>query len=178
MKPKSNIAIRLSRPGDAPEVLRLKDETWLDAYPSIDHGVSVADIESHLTKDDPAVRLERWQGYLAPTDAMQNWIALDDGKIVAFVAAAKAEPRNEVKALYVLPAYQRQGIGSALMSEALAWLGSTKDIFLGVVEYNQPAIAAYTKAGFVPNGRSKDDPFELQTGATMPVLEMVKAAAL
>lgn len=170
----ANITIRISMPEDAVEVLRLKDATWLDAYPNAEQGISEVDILTHLEKDSESARISRWQGYLQPTDAMKNWIAVLDGKIVGFVAAAQGESRNEIKALYVLPDYQRQGIGSGLLQTALEWLGASKDIFLGVVEYNQPAVAAYTKAGFRVAGRSQDDPFVLPSGKAMPVIEMIK----
>ncbi len=170
------ITIRLSQPDDAAQVLRLKDDTWLDAYPSAEHGVTIADIRSHIAKDPAEDRIERWRGYLLPTDTMKNWVALADGEIVGFVAGATGDPRNEIKALYVLPTYQRQGIGTRLLAEAIGWLGSGKDSFLHVVAYNHPAIAAYSKAGFMPSDHSHDDEFALPSGAVMPEIEMVKKA--
>jgi ribosomal protein S18 acetylase RimI-like enzyme len=174
MKPAADVTIRLSKPEDAAEVLKLKDDTWLDAYPDEKHGITVADIRSHISKDSPADRIRRWQGYLTPTATMKNWVAVVDGKIVGFVAAAIGEQRNEIKALYVLPRFQRQGIGSKLLGTALTWLGSAQEIFLNVVAYNHQAIAAYAKAGFGVVGPAPNDPFVLPSGAAMPTVEMVR----
>jgi ribosomal protein S18 acetylase RimI-like enzyme len=60
---------------------------------------------------------------------------------------------GHIAAVYVIPAYRRQGIASALMKEALKWMKERKVeyVSLNVVVQNAEAIAAYTAMGFKPN---------------------------
>lgn len=48
------------------------------------------------------------------------WVAEQDGGIVAFSMADRADP--SIFALFVLPAYEERGLGSRLLELALHWL--------------------------------------------------------
>ena len=55
---------------------------------------------------------------------------------------------SELTALYILPEYQRQGIGLELFENALSLLGSGVQLFVYVDDLNYSAKAFYEKMGF------------------------------
>src|SRR6185437_17012513 len=67
------------------------------------------------------------------------WVAQEDEKIIGFVEIQKQPEKNKIRALYVLPEYQNQGIGSVLIKKALYWLGDEKALICEVVSYNTHA---------------------------------------
>jgi ribosomal protein S18 acetylase RimI-like enzyme len=74
--------------------------------------------------------------------------------------------------VYILPSYQRMGVGCRLLEKAFAWLGEEKSISLEVVEYNAGAIAFYQRCGF--EIAKKADSYIFPSGKQMPLLEMIK----
>jgi ribosomal-protein-alanine N-acetyltransferase len=74
-----------------------------------------------------------------------------------FVLARTAADEAEVLTLAVLPAARRQGIGGALLAEALAGarLRGACAMFLEVSARNAAALALYAGAGFAEVGRRR-----------------------
>ena len=62
---------------------------------------------------------------------------------------------GEVYALYVLQAYQRQGVGFALMNAALEQLSTYERIALWVLDENEKAISFYKRYVFRFDGTSQ-----------------------
>lgn len=82
---------------------------------------------------------------------------------------------NTTESLYVLPAFQSQGVGGSLIEKAFTWLGAGKDIHVDVVTYNEQAINFYQKHGFVKRGkRPLSDPADFPSGKSFPGTEMVR----
>lgn len=95
-----------------------------------------------------------------------------DGRRAGFlkvnVGAAQSdqvtENALEVERLYLLPKFQHHGIGSQVLAstEVMAHQWYKQAIWLGVWEHNEPAKAAYEKAGFTRMGEHRftlgDDP--------------------
>ncbi len=79
-------------------------------------------------------------------------------------------------AIYVIPDYQKKGIGGLLIKRAFGWLGNNKDIFVNVVSYNQKAIGFYNRFDFKKTGRTGifDKAAQLPGGKVMPEIEMIK----
>lgn len=97
-------------------------------------------------------------------------IAKDGEKVIGFVGYGSYRDNTlsdagEIYALYVLQEYQHQGIGYALMNEAIKRLTDYSSIALWVLASNKHAIAFYERCGFRFDGISQ----ELLLGA--PVLE-------
>ncbi|MBI2012205.1 GNAT family N-acetyltransferase [Candidatus Daviesbacteria bacterium] len=102
------------------------------------------------------------------------WVVKDGGKIVGFCIARYGEKRNILEAIHLLLHYQGQGIGKQLLDKALNWLGRSKDIELGVSEYNNYAISFYEKFGFHKTGKSLNDEMTvLPSGRVIPQIEML-----
>lgn len=88
-----------------------------------------------------------------------NIVAEVDQHIVGFATYGKArdedEETGEVIAIYVLKAYQRKGIGKALMDECLLRLSAYHKIIVWVLSTNQPSIDWYERYGFIKDGKTK-----------------------
>jgi ribosomal-protein-alanine N-acetyltransferase len=61
----------------------------------------------------------------------------------------------EIHTIGVDPAYQRHGIGRAIMDRLLAWAEPGSAVFLEVRTDNEPAITLYRSLGFVTLGVRK-----------------------
>jgi len=61
----------------------------------------------------------------------------------------------EIHTIGVDPAYQRRGIGRAMMDRLLDWTGPDSVVFLEVRTDNDPAITLYRSLGFVTVGLRK-----------------------
>ncbi|MDV2481862.1 GNAT family N-acetyltransferase [Methanoculleus sp. Wushi-C6] len=75
------------------------------------------------------------------------------GRCVGYcVTSLSAERIGEVESLYVDEAYRSQGVGTALMHRALAWLDENGSIENGVsvAEGNEEAFPFYRRFGFYP----------------------------
>lgn len=75
------------------------------------------------------------------------------GRCVAYcVTSLSAERIGEIESLYVEEAYRSQGVGTALVRRALAWLGENGSVEnrVSVAEGNEEAFPFYRKFGFYP----------------------------
>jgi ribosomal protein S18 acetylase RimI-like enzyme len=98
---------------------------------------------------DPA----RW---LTPPGTRCAWIAATSELPVAghvilrqLPAGASGERAAEVSRLFVVPAAHRQGIGLALLQQAMAWAQANElDLVLEVTDHSRAARALYERAGF------------------------------
>jgi ribosomal protein S18 acetylase RimI-like enzyme len=85
-------------------------------------------------------------------------VAEEEGRIVAHAfASALQPPILFVARLYVLPASQGLGIGTALLRELFARHPSATLARLSVVEGNDGALGFYRKAGFRIIDTSRED---------------------
>ena len=119
---------------------------------------------------------QRQRTYEHPENTL---VAVADGRVVGFACYHPAardfvsvKPAAEIGALYVLEAYQRRGIGSALMRACLSRMPPLPTA-LFVLRGNEKAIRFYEKNGFVFTGARLEQPV---TGGTLVELEMVRAA--
>jgi ribosomal protein S18 acetylase RimI-like enzyme len=158
----------------------VQKNTWFITYPSDEFGITLADIESRFREDDTlagqqaiAAKKER---FLDPTQ--HTWVARHDSQIVGFVWAQRESDINKIQALYVLPDYHGLGLGRQLITLALQWLGSAKDVSVNVAAYNQKAIGFYERMGFVKTNKANvcDPASRLPSGKIIPEIEMVKKA--
>jgi ribosomal protein S18 acetylase RimI-like enzyme len=114
--------------------------------------------------------------------ARAAWLLEADGKAVGHALAgpcdlphAEVTPRcGELKRLYLLRSYQRGGLGSRLLEEALDWLQAQgrRRLWVGVWSENYGAQRLYERLGFkkvgeydFPVGRVRDREFILSRPA-------------
>lgn len=99
-------------------------------------------------------------GFVAELAQPCAWIgcAEQQGEIVGFLALRCAAGCAEILNVAVAPHHTRQGIGRALLQQALAALRAqaAEQVSLEVAQDNVPAQALYAQAGLKPLGRRKD----------------------
>jgi ribosomal protein S18 acetylase RimI-like enzyme len=90
----------------------------------------------------------------------QEFVAIRKGSVIGlagFVPAAPEDPdKAAITGLYVLKRYQRQGVGTALLSTCLSFLKGKK-IVLYVLDSNQNAIDFYEHRGWRKTGIGKTE---------------------
>jgi ribosomal protein S18 acetylase RimI-like enzyme len=97
-------------------------------------------------------------GRLARCAHYVGWLAFEDGRAIGVVncfeglSTFRARPLLNIHDIAVTPAWQRRGIGTALLEAVVAEAGRRGccKITLEVLQGNTGAIAAYRKAGFAP----------------------------
>ncbi len=159
---------------DAQGIRSVQKQTWLATYPNPELGISHEDIASKIAQMQEG-STERWAKRLKEDASSHTWVAKDNHTVIGFVSAQKLNDENKIRAMYLLPEYQGQGIGKQLMQKALTWLGDDKHISLEVVSYNDKAISFYKKFGFVERGETTNDAAHLPSGKDLPELLMVRA---
>ncbi|MGZ4650005.1 MAG: GNAT family N-acetyltransferase [Kineosporiaceae bacterium] len=103
----------------------------------------------------------RWSANQDAASAGFSIVSRDADTLLGYVGLfnINAKDRNAEANIFIGPPYQGQGYGSDAMRVLVRYgfleLGLHR-IELGVFAYNERAVAAYTKAGFVVEGRRRD----------------------
>ena len=160
--------VRSAVAADAPSVAAVHVASWQRTY----RGVFPDEV-----LDGPALAANRrrlWERLLgAPGPRDVNLVAVDDeGRIVGLLHGCPsrdddAEPdTGEVIAIYALPSAWGTGVGRSLMTAAVEGLRSAgfATVTLWVLDSNDRARRFYERAGFSPDGVTKD---EDMAGATI-----------
>jgi ribosomal-protein-alanine N-acetyltransferase len=145
--------------------------------------VSAMDGPTRMTEENVRDELQRpWS---------RNWVAREegpDGEVVAFAVTWHVSDELHVLNVATRADRRRQGIGKAVMNEAVAYgrLHSVRHVLLEVRRSNQAAIALYRGLGFFAMGvRSRyypddEDAVEMvlaldpATGAVIPHADQVR----
>ena len=127
----TRIRVRPASASDHPEIARLWHETKRDAYPYLP-------LEQGRSFEDDR---DFFDGFIAPRCAL--WVAECGGALVGFLAL----DGSYVDRLYVHPAAQRSGAGTALLGAARDQ--SPDGLELHTHQQNVSARAFYEKHGFV-----------------------------
>jgi ribosomal protein S18 acetylase RimI-like enzyme len=125
------VLLRPAEPADGPEVAALYTATRAAAVPLMPPA-------RHTAAEDVA----HFSGLLADGEH-EAWVAEQDGRILGFAVLT----RTWLDGLYVHPAAQGQGIGTALLE--LAQSLRPDGLGLWVFETNTPARGLYRRHGFV-----------------------------
>jgi GNAT superfamily N-acetyltransferase len=99
---------------------------------------------------------ESWDHQL---EQFATFVAVADGCDLGLVRGALHEHFRDAGyliSMWVAPEARRQGIGSALVDAVVHWARThgLSRLLLDVGEGNTPAIALYTRKGFVPSGEA------------------------
>lgn len=170
-----NVEIVKAQPEDAEAWCEVRKLSWLDTYPNEEYGITREDI---LSKEfDTPEKIAKWRESMANPNDYVYFSAKVDGKVVGLSTgrAAKLEDElNEVCAIYLLPEFQRQGIGSKLMQATLDTFDLTIPTVINAVVYNQKAISFYEKFGFKKNKLLPEDQGKLPNGKLLPEVELIR----
>lgn len=151
MSSAGNYFIRTASRRDLPAVRALLVETWHDTYDSIHGAARVSEIT------DTWHSLEALEARLGQPNS--EFVIADNGSAIAGMAYAVSGEEGRalhLQQLYVLPARQRMGIGTALLAEIEDCFPEAGDIRLEVEEANAAAIAFYAANGFSRLGRTDE----------------------
>jgi ribosomal protein S18 acetylase RimI-like enzyme len=130
--------IRKAKPDDAANVASLGFTVWVDTYATD----GIRDTLSKYVFAEFSVR------NIKRMISTQNvLVAEEGGHLLAYSVAEKGvEKRAELKALYVLPKFQNQGIGRELLNSARSF--SANGLWLTCWQHNKSALNFYHKNGF------------------------------
>jgi GNAT superfamily N-acetyltransferase len=97
--------------------------------------------------------LEKWEVDLRRTTSSM-FVAVDDGDLVGFLQLRADDHDGEVMSLYVDPSRWDQGIGSALLAFAEAWLVThgVGDAVLWTAKESRQSRSFYERRGWVASG--------------------------
>lgn len=150
------------------DIKKIMTTTWLATYPNKEYGISREDI------------LEFWkrrkQNKRKPPQGknIKKWVTIIDNKVVGYCIVEQNKKFNEIGAIYILPKYQKKGVGKDFIKKVLKYFGEEKEIRVFVVLYNKGAIDFYKNFGFKEDGRFKKRKQIILGEKNMPLLELVK----
>jgi ribosomal protein S18 acetylase RimI-like enzyme len=148
------VSIRLATTTDAAAIARVHVETWRSTY----RGVVP---EAYLAALSPVARAAVWRTLLTAASGARFVLVATDGAdaVVGFAAAGPSNTvpsyRSELSAIYILPAFQRLGLGQALVRGAAVRLVAVgmSSMVAWVLEANTRARHFYERLGGAPIGR-------------------------
>lgn len=172
------IAIRPARPSHAEGLARLGRETFHETFVE---GFAVPYPPADLAVYDATAYAPALFARRLNDPAYSTWLAGPDDRPTAYaVAGPAAVPHldvrpgdGELKLLYVRSEAQGQGLGPALLHQALAWLerDGPRPLWISVWSGNVRAQRLYARHGFAkageykfPVGRWLDDEWILRRG--------------
>jgi len=160
------ISFHRARVTDVEEIKKLLFETWTKTY---------ADI---YTPEAIEVITSEWHSIELLSKQIQDGdnyfgISKEEDKIIAMCNAQITHDGTiiNIQRLHVLPSYQRQGIGSHLMREAIKAFPGAVGVNLEVERRNRQAYTFYRKHGFKEVGEKV---FDVE-GIRIPCAIMEKA---
>ncbi len=161
---------------DAEAMIQVLEKAWLATYPDEETGITRDDIENHFQKSG-GTDLEHMRGLIMQHKKRNDpvLVARKGGNVVGFVMGKRGEERNQITALYVEPASQKEGLGKALLLKILVAFGVEKDVAVEVVAANISAIRFYQQFGFEDTGKlSALGYVELANKKQMPELLLIR----
>ena len=145
------VKIRQARIDDIPGIRSVLAVTWRHTYLSFLSESTIAKVTAEW--HSPKI-LE------AETSQSSTFLGVAESNLHNIVGMVTAHSHNEIltiRRLYVLPEFQRQGIGEKLMEESCRIFPEIKLIQLDVEEQNPKGRAFYQKLGFKEVGVRIDD---------------------
>ena len=143
------LTIRPARPADAPTLREIIGQAWQTSYSPIVGATNVDQMADTLLNDMSLRRLIVDSSFDTP-------IAMCAGAPAATAMARLVDNYLHVMRLYVLPAFQGQGVGVALLNWLLARQRIGIAVRLEVVAANHGALRFYDREGFVDIGGGRE----------------------
>jgi ribosomal protein S18 acetylase RimI-like enzyme len=167
------IEVSRATPEDVASVQDVLYRVWLTTYPNKALGITVADIEEMYKDRNSEETLARIRERISSASEI-TLVAKENGKVVGVCRVIRREDKDVMEAIYVLPEYQRLGIGSAIWREIEKLLDPNRKIIVQVATYNTDAIEFYKRCGFRDTGkRWEEKKFRLRSGTAIPAMEML-----
>ena len=152
------VSIREAVLSESAQLAALARQTYADAFGA---SMSAFDLHAHLEKNLSDVRVQEWlaQDIVLVAEMPTRYIGY-----VQFGNLKENAHAQELRRLYVLSDFQKQGIGTRLLQTALAHpqMQNAAYIELDVWEHNHGARQLYERFGFQVTGKRT---FEVASGA-------------
>jgi ribosomal protein S18 acetylase RimI-like enzyme len=154
-----DIIIRDGKGRDWIAIKGIQEKVCTDTYPNEKFGVTKEAIREKFERrrEKEKADLEKMIKNFGPKEDSHYWVAETEGKIVGYVGTHIKDGERRLGALYILPEYQRIGIGSKLFNKAVEWIG-TDNFEIEVAAYNEKAINFYNKFGYELTGKNEEFP--------------------
>lgn len=154
MDSNNNLTIRNASFEDALDIARIHVASWQATYA----GIIPDALLGRLSVDD---KKANWEKILSKTSGITRVAANSGGLITGWISFGKsrdegADRVGEIYAIYLDPLYRGQGIGTALMKNAIEELLNQgfSSITLWVLQENKASRRFYEKASFLPDENS------------------------
>lgn len=170
------IKIEKAKVKDIAKIQEVFYKTWLVTYPNKEVGITIADVEEKYKDRFSEQAIEKRKKDILNISKNELFLVAKDKEVVIGACKLKKEDEyNELGAIYVLPDYQRNGIGKMFWDRAMEFFDDKKDIIVHVATYNEKAINFYKKMGFVDTGkRFAEEKFRMPiSGSCIPEMEMI-----
>lgn len=164
------ISVVPATPEDALSMLQIQKAAYLAAYPNPELGITLDDINQKTDDFTSESKVVDIQENIRKGQTSRWWIARDADKPVGFLTAKKNTGEHRISRLFVLPEYQRKGVGKKLLESSVAWLGVEEPIKLQVITHNASAREFYKGFGFTETGIGW--PVKLPSGKGIPTTKM------
>ena len=139
---------------DVRNIQKVFYETWLATHPNENAGVTTEDIEEKFKNRFSKQAIQKRMDDIFDESENKLFLVAKDGALVVGVCKiVKKEYYDQLQAIYVLPKYQRRGIGKMFWNRVAEVIGNKKDIIVRVATYNTKAINFYKKLGFADTGK-------------------------
>jgi ribosomal protein S18 acetylase RimI-like enzyme len=163
------VTIRPAQIGDIPGIRSVLAVTWRDTYSSLLSESSIAKVtaEWHSPKVLEA-EINRSSTFFGVAESSSK-------DIVGLVTAHSQEELLLIARLYVLPQFQRQGIGKGLIEASYRAFPQAQRVELDVEEQNPKGRAFYRKLGFREIGVKTDDVASTKINSVMLEKRIEKA---
>lgn len=159
---------------DREQIGEVFDKTWLATYPNEEYSITIDDILDHIERRHKRIKESGEDRIKNPRKGETLLVAKIEGKVVGVCRVFIKEDRNQLAAIYVLPEYQGQGVGSAMWLEVPKYTDPKKDFYVELAVYNKSALEFYKKQGFVDTDRRFEDEWlRMKSGHIIPEMEMV-----
>ena len=171
----NKIKILKAKPEDAEGSLEVYYQSWLATYPNKKYGITTNDIK-YIYKDrhKKTKILEQQEKIKNHSKELLRFVAKDEKKVVGVCSIIVNKDKNQLKSIYLLPAYQGKGIGKLFWNNAKKTVNPKKKTIIQIATYNTKAINFYKKIGFSDTKkRFKDKKFRMKSGALSPEMEML-----
>jgi ribosomal protein S18 acetylase RimI-like enzyme len=145
------VDIRRAEKVDIPGIKAVLAVTWRDTYSTFLSEASIAKVTAEW--HSPGIlgsEIDRPSTYIGVATSAPN-------QIVGMISAHSQREVLFVARMYVLPDFQRQGIGERMMNEACRAFPLTQRLRLDVEEQNPKGRAFYRKLGFTAVETRVDD---------------------
>jgi diamine N-acetyltransferase len=164
----AQVEVRLAVNQDAVGIINIARITWIDTYA----GIILPENQERL--------LGKWYTPIANESTLlqgESWfyVAVIRGQIIGFAQfISRSNTWGELTRIYVLPEYQRQGIGHCFLKAGLASLikEGVEEVFVEVEKDNAKGIDFNEREGFHP---TRELSFELP-GQSLKLIEFAKSS--